>query len=647
MAQQNPNGPFGEYLTKPLEPTPVPKLTGWEDATGNIANIATQFLNGVKQSRAQKFAMQQMQEQKEEEKINRTLDFVQKADLSPADKQHLSAPLMQALIGRIASDKDFSSKSTGHPLTDFVKNIAVNLTGGQLPNKKQPLDPNLINDVMLHAADPTNSLTAKKSLLEQRAHAAISDILTSKGNKATYDDLLQNPAMADISHEWTNNGLEGYPSAIVEFAKTHPRQQPLNELQQAEADAANMKNTIVRDAFGLPAPQPSAPVPATSPIPGSNAGPTVAPSVGVEQSTVTAKPPISHVDLKKARAQNFAIPGYNKIGDIKQFNTPDKKIVNGIEVVTPDFTGVIDEKGDAIPGAKEVTTAQLNAPTPEKIKNVINAGRTTIKTAVTPAVAKQYEGLLDIAEQSGDIASVDNLVKSAIDAQRSIDDRLARLQETHLRSAAALDDKEAKQGDALFKIALNSPEFKTFLTTDQNLKGATMAVQDSRNKGDNSLADIQLIRALAIATDPNSTVREEEFKTFQSAMGWLRSRYQGLANLYNGKGELLSDGMRDQVLKAIQNRRQALQQAKNQRITSIIQRAGSHSTGLADSLRNTFTDSGDFEEGATTTATPPVPQKAAAAAPVRSTTPPVVIRQTPPAQSKQLPSKPATALRME
>ena len=46
-------GPFSEYLQKQLEqPQQQPRLTGYEGAMGNIANIATQFLQGIKVERS-------------------------------------------------------------------------------------------------------------------------------------------------------------------------------------------------------------------------------------------------------------------------------------------------------------------------------------------------------------------------------------------------------------------------------------------------------------------------------------------------------------------------------------------------------------------------------------------------------------------
>jgi hypothetical protein len=220
-------GPFSEYLDQSVQPIPTPKPTGLEGAGANIAFLASQFINGARQAKAQRFAQQQLQEQKEEDAYNAAMQRIAASDISQEEKNHFLNQLTLPLIQRIAADKETTSKTTGHPLTDFVKNIAVNITGGEGPKKKQPLDMGLVGQALLHAGDPANSLTAKRQGLEQQAWSIVNDVVNKKkGQPITSGDLLGDNRVGAIMQAWAATGSKEPPSAFKSyFGEVAPQQQ--------------------------------------------------------------------------------------------------------------------------------------------------------------------------------------------------------------------------------------------------------------------------------------------------------------------------------------------------------------------------------------------------------------------------------------
>jgi len=202
---QDPLGPFGQYITAPLNPTQENQPTGYEGWGGALAHVATQFLNGAKQQRAQKFALQAQQEQKEEDAYNTALQHVEASGLSPEDKETWKARLAQPLLQRMAANKEVTSKDTGHPGTDFLRGIAQNLVGGQLPGKKQPLDLSLPMQAVAYASAPENSTRYKASLLDAKAAEILQEVehkAKAEGRVPTSDDLQAHPMFGTLISEY-------------------------------------------------------------------------------------------------------------------------------------------------------------------------------------------------------------------------------------------------------------------------------------------------------------------------------------------------------------------------------------------------------------------------------------------------------------
>lgn len=193
-------GPFGQYLTQSLEPTPIPKPSGLGGFGESAAYLAGNFINGMRQAKSQRFAMEQMKQAREEQAYQTAMQHVAASGLPDDEKNHLITQLSIPLIQRIAADKDATTKNTGNHLTDFVKGIATNLVGGNLPKKQEPLDMAPVTAALLHAADPANSAVNRANLVDQQASKLTNDIVN--GAKNTGKNLT---SLDFLGHEGLNN----------------------------------------------------------------------------------------------------------------------------------------------------------------------------------------------------------------------------------------------------------------------------------------------------------------------------------------------------------------------------------------------------------------------------------------------------------
>jgi len=184
------NGPFSAYLTEPARQSSVPNPSGFEGQAASIAHIGSKFLEGLRQGRLQKAAMAEMENAKTERAIEQAIQHVSSMEgVDPAVKQHYQNQLVQQYLGHIGGQKE-TSKDTGHPMTDMLKNVAISMSGGQLPTKVKPgLDLNLVGEAMTAFNDPSNRVDQKLSRLNADIQTAlksgnVNDIRTAYGNPA-------------------------------------------------------------------------------------------------------------------------------------------------------------------------------------------------------------------------------------------------------------------------------------------------------------------------------------------------------------------------------------------------------------------------------------------------------------------------------
>lgn len=119
--------------------------------------------------------------------------------------------------------------------------------------------------------------------------------------------------------------------------------------------------------------------------------------------------------------------------------------------------------------------------------------------------------------------------------------------------------------------ARQDPDIKIFTDVRGSYEQAQSAVEQK-----NSLGDIVLMRTIAKITDPTSSVREEEFRTFEGAQGALPRYGVLLTKQMVGKGQLTQtgrDAIMEQVTK-IYNQRKGAYDYKNKFYNDQLARQG-------------------------------------------------------------------------
>jgi hypothetical protein len=119
---------------------------------------------------------------------------------------------------------------------------------------------------------------------------------------------------------------------------------------------------------------------------------------------------------------------------------------------------------------------------------------------------------------------------------------------TYINSGTGLNPYQTFQANNTIQDnARQDPDVKIF----PDVRGAYEQAQQAAQQR-NSLGDIVLMRTIAKITDPTSSVREEEYATFQNAIGTLPRYGITLTTGMVGKGQLTQAG-RDAILGQISN----------------------------------------------------------------------------------------------
>jgi len=140
-----------------------------------------------------------------------------------------------------------------------------------------------------------------------------------------------------------------------------------------------------------------------------------------------------------------------------------------------------------------------------------------------------YTSPVDAKAATGDIGQFQAYQKMTPEDQAAYDAFAKKQQkEPTTIGTSGLTPAQFSVFNALQDNIRQSPEAKDFATVRGGFEGGRNAY-NSKNHG---VGDLLLLRALAKVTDPTTGIREEEYKSFQSAMGSLAS-----------KGVYLSEGM--------------------------------------------------------------------------------------------------------
>jgi len=255
-------GPFSKYLTEQAQPPPTPQPAGAESPLAGAVYIGKNFLDGMRQSRLQKAAQAEMENEKVQRAHEQVIEALQKdQNLDPRVKQHYLGEAQKRYAQMIAGVKE-TSRDTGHPFTDVVKNMAINAIGGEMPSKKQPLDMNFIGEVFTTMQDPAYHRSTRLGQLNARAAEFIKT--GNAGSAFTNQrDLLTNPNSAGLVQEYRalSGSQDGYPDAFGLLAKD-----PVSAAQQNYTESRWQS----RAQGSQQATQPGQTVPTTAPPPIGN-----------------------------------------------------------------------------------------------------------------------------------------------------------------------------------------------------------------------------------------------------------------------------------------------------------------------------------------------------------------------------------------
>lgn len=181
---------------------PIPQPTGLEGTGASIGHIALNFINGIRQGRMQKYAMQEAEHQKDIGRYQHALQVIGSSNLPDEQKRLYEAKLTTPLIQNIAADKNVSSKKTGNPMTDVFKNMAMSVVGGNLPKKAEKLSMEPVMEAIMAASDPARSKAALvENLTKEFAdkYRQFKQEKQSKGGVFTDESLRDYPDLVDIN----------------------------------------------------------------------------------------------------------------------------------------------------------------------------------------------------------------------------------------------------------------------------------------------------------------------------------------------------------------------------------------------------------------------------------------------------------------
>jgi len=594
MAQQE--GPFSEYLQqiKITPPVEVPKPSGLEGTGAAIANIALNFMGGLRQGRQQKYMQQAMEEQKKFDAYQNAIQRVAASDLPRIKKQELVTALQGPLFSTVAADKD-AAKSK-NPVARFLHGLAENAMGGTV-KKAQPLPMGPVVDALMKVGDPSQSLTNLSAGLNREAGMLIQegiDEYTKAGLPLSYE-MIFSGKRGEAARKLQDRGrLLGVPSIkVLDDIGKELRPLTQAEKQQARKDEELNKYT---DTSSTPAPGASgtgSPVNKSQPfsmlnktdqnqvvqqVPVNDAvgsfmghqGKARNPPDGQVTSNIpTTKEntavggqkftPYSDEQLRSdaLSAIRAGHPSAEKRGEPKQFIDPVKgDIYSGYRTEGKGGIGIfVPGKGLLIgSNIRELTQAEINKPTPDSLKKARTAAATAL-LAFGPEINKNFSGLLDTVEAQGDLKGFENILLTAANFARLESDKKDRAALTQERIDSRRDDKSAR-GLLLISSTLNNDkQIGDYNTIRNNSIGALAAIDREAAKPvdqqNYAISDLLLIRAVAKATDIKTGIRDAEYNTFADVLGRLSKIYRSADNLLSNKANKLDPASRAEYIQVL------------------------------------------------------------------------------------------------
>lgn len=566
MAQQE--GPFSEYLQQ-LKMTPqvqVPQPTGMENTGTAIGNIAMNFINGLRQGRQQKYMQQQMEEQRKFDAYQQAMQRVASSDLTDNEKRGLYAELETPLIRRIAGDPEATSKKTGNPLTDVIKNLASSVTG-PVPKKGMELTMDPVLKALQAVSDPNRSRTRLASQYEGRIRSRLGQIIKDNPYMQS-GDILKDPEISAVRQEAEQSlgGAFASPAlseALQEFRSPSPSEQlKMRVMQQFLGPVgAQAPSGAASARTGVP-PVAAAPVAtgAQPPVPAKGA-PSPA-RVGI---------PLSQEEINQAAtaAQVTGLSLYREGQATEEFETPSGERLTG-KNITGNFqgrgvmSGIYDPDTQTLYPLSSLKRLKPGQPTQAELaltgKEVSGQAASMISSLPKP-VASAFQAEIEAAMRTGDLNALrriplritealsDQEKQKAIDARQSKafsqqdavsrerfdrQDRQSQQRAAATSSNAFLRDPAKRsfdQVDILMEGLVNEPKLLSYL---KDPKGSKLTQSEL------TLIDKSLARVASKATDPTTGVKQAEEEGYNSLVGVVAKLGINLKSVTDG-GSILGN----------------------------------------------------------------------------------------------------------
>ena len=572
-------GPFSQYLTETFQPK-TPQPTGFETTPVAIAAIGSKFLDGLRQSRLQKAAMAERENEKIQRAHEQAIEFAQKQQgVDPSVIQRNVNRLTQSYLAHIAGQKE-SSKDTGHPMTDMVKNIAMNLIGGQLPKKGAPLDPGLIGQVFTELNDPAN----RTDNLLARLNSDFATALKT-GNVADIRTATAHPEYSKIVAEGRRlTGRQDWQPDIFQSLAADPFTAQREKLQ-----AAALNNPRVLAMVGGTAPPPAQATPAAqaapgqaAPVPGfiglsqDESGAVVTPgqtqpipTSGVAPKQQTLFSYIADKTREQAeRAYASKLTGLPmppdepmpKIGDPVDVMDSTKQIRKS-RYLPSDIGPFKAGEYDATTGEYLTGTRKVSPLNPESVKKVLTPEeqsklKTDLFTQIDavipdPKLAKMAKASVESQVTSGDAKGAGDELRNFVQIYQSQENSRASRQ---MAQAIASQGAGLRRDMAGFQVAQQfgtQEPVKKMRVIDEYTNNVNSAYSALKSGGDPGIYDLEIMRAWAKITDPLTGVREGEYRDIAGIQGNIRDFNVKINNLLKTEGARLDDKSREAIVSAI------------------------------------------------------------------------------------------------
>jgi len=589
MAQQE--GPFSEYLQQ-LKITPqvqAPQPTGLEGTGSAIGNIAMNFISGLRQGRQQKYMQQQMEEQRKFDAYQQAMQRVASSDLTDNEKRGLYAELEAPLIRRIAGDPEATSKKTGNPLTDVIKNIASSVAG-PVPKKGMELTMDPVLKALQAVSDPNRSKTRLASQYEGRIRSRLGQLIKDNPYMQS-GDILKDPGISAIRQEAEQSlgGAFASPAlseALQEFRSVSPSDQLKMQVMQQYFGQGGARASSGATAAGTGIP-PVAPAPvmagAQPPVPAKE-----------ESSPARVGIPLSQAEINQAAtaAQVTGIPLYRESQTTEEFETPGGKRLTGknITVNYPGrgvMSGIYDPDTQTLYPLPSLKRLKPGQGTSLEVKEAVDSATKSVDQLLKgedPRVIAAFRSEINQAINQGDLpvikginARVSKYITDKLDKDRAdIAAEQRQVRGNARREAEAEDKLNIKKQDALVKahtMYLNSKAHDTFRKMDSQYNaflsedkgqginvdayiadpaGYMSKIPENQRQNHLSLMDKSLQRLAAKITDDGSVVRPLEEEGYGADISGPAANLRATLNAFLGTGSTKSTpGARIELWKLI------------------------------------------------------------------------------------------------